>query len=96
MYIEKYIYGKIYSVGYAFSGEILAFVSTDSNTLIRGRMSSDEAVRSVTTRITLSSPGCSFVMRARSYLHTGVVSERRKQSEPTCNDVSDLVLQTSD
>ena len=50
--------------------------------LIRGRMSSEKSVRTVATRVTPSSSGYSFVMRARGYLLGNDVSESTRHNEP--------------
>ena len=44
-------------------------------------MSSEDAVRTVATRVTPSSPGCSLVMRARDHLLGGDVSEAIRHNE---------------
>ena len=50
--------------------------------LTMGRMSSEDAVRTVATRVTPSSPRCSLVMRARGHLLGGDVSEAIRHNEP--------------
>ena len=47
--------------------------------LIRGRMSLEEAVRTIATRVIPSFPGCSFVMQTRDHLLGGDVSESEIQ-----------------
>ena len=72
----------LFSAG-AFSSEETALASSGSNTnLISGRINLDEAVLSVTTRITPSSLGCSCVIRASGHLLDGAISERMRQSDP--------------
>ena len=58
----------------AFSCEVDALASSGNNTnLISGRINLDEAVLSVTTRTTPSSPGCSLVIRVSGHLLGSVI-----------------------
>ena len=83
---------KLFFTFDALASEINALASSGNKTnLTRGRINSDEAVLTVTTRITPSSPGCSCVIRASGHLFGGESSERRMHSDPRRGGKASLV-----
>ena len=83
---------KLFFTFVALACEINALASSGNKTnLTKGRINSDETVLTVTTRTTLSSPGCSCVIRASGHLFGGESSERIMHSDPRCGGKASLV-----